>query len=110
VEIEETQRTDDLRALARKIGEESGAVRVYLFGSWARKTNALDSDVDLALVFAEGVDRFEAVLREQKALWPRRQALDLVAFTEGEISEGRSMLARAVAREGELLYSRESGA
>ncbi len=109
MQLEETQLTDDLRALARKIGEESGAVRVYLFGSWARKTNVVSSDIDLALVFTEGSDRFQSVLRAQRALWPRRHPLDLVAFTEREIAEGRSMLARAVAKEGKLLYARAAG-
>ena len=47
---------EQIREIARKIGEQPGVVQVWLFGSHATGTAGPDSDVDLLAVYEEEPD------------------------------------------------------
>ena len=87
-----------------------GAVRVVLYGSYARGDFHADSDVDLLVVqdtTERFVDRIASALRVTGAKIP----LEPIVYTPAEIEQMRtrgSGLLAEVEREGQVLYERRS--
>ena len=97
---------DQIEELARRIGREFHPERVLLFGSYARGTATVDSDVDLLVVLPfEGKPVQKAVEIRLKVRSPF--PLDLIVRTP---EKGRERLAldddfiREIVEEGKLLY------
>jgi uncharacterized protein len=80
---------NEIEQFGRKIGEEFGADKVVLFGSYARGTATVDSDIDL-LVVAETTlppsERYGAV-RRLLADYPA--SFDIIVRTPEEYSRSR---------------------
>lgn len=94
----------DLRQLAENVGRAAAAERVILFGSQARGQSREDSDVDLALIVPDKVNRREALSAALLATAERQFPLDLVVLSHSTWEAGDSLLARQVRSEGVLLY------
>jgi uncharacterized protein len=83
---------------------------VILFGSRARGDHRADSDVDLAIIAADGVARRRVAMQAYESLAAvvgRSVAVDIVVLTPSIIEAERDLVgsvARAVAREGVSLY------
>jgi predicted nucleotidyltransferase len=94
---------NEIEDVARKIGEQSKARAVILFGSHARNQAGTDSDVDL-LVIAESDKRSRQLHLMFK---PYPFAMDILVYTPGEVESEReyelSFISR-VLREGKRLY------
>jgi predicted nucleotidyltransferase len=94
----------EIRALAEAAGRAAKAERVLLFGSQARGDASSGSDVDLALVVPDNVERRAALRAAIMATARRRRSLDLVVLTQSTWANGSSLLARQVREEGVLAY------
>lgn len=94
----------EVHQLARAAGQAAQAERVYVFGSQARGEARADSDVDIALVIADGASPRKALRAAIAATAQRKQALDLVVIAHSTWARGSSLLAREVKQEGVLVY------
>ena len=102
---------EQIREIARKIGEQPGVVQVWLFGSHATGTAGPDSDLDLLAVFAGETDAFRRMQELDALIFPRFFAMDIVVMGAEEFVRTRDVaggLAWIVKREGEVLYERAS--
>ncbi len=104
---------EHLRTLAGIVAEASGAVKVVLFGSRARGQARVDSDLDWLLVipderFGESfTEQVQPALRASQALLDHNLytcPMDFVPTRASTFSEGRTVIARAAAKEGIVLY------
>ncbi|RLF09306.1 MAG: nucleotidyltransferase domain-containing protein [Thermoprotei archaeon] len=73
----------ELRKLREKLGGE-----IYLFGSYAKGTHTLESDVDIVVVS----ERFEGLKRPERveavrSMLPEDLGLDIIALTPKEFEE-----------------------
>ncbi|MBD3175522.1 MAG: nucleotidyltransferase domain-containing protein [Armatimonadia bacterium] len=101
---------EDILDMARTLAAVEGVQKVILFGSHARGEGGRDSDVDLLVVteYAGRPARYEA---ELLGLLPRRLIIDLHVRRPGELERRAELgdpFAKAVLREGEMLYERDS--
>jgi excisionase family DNA binding protein len=99
--------------LARVVDAIATSVRpdaVILFGSHARGDARAESDFDLAILAPDGVARRRVAMRAYESLAgvrDRSVAVDIVVLTPSIIATERDLrgsIARAVAREGVVLY------
>lgn len=81
-----------------------GAKQVVLFGSLARGTPALTSDVDLLIVWDTPLDFVTRTVEIYRQLQPR-EAVDLLVYTPDEMTRmaDRPFIRNAL-REGTVLY------
>lgn len=93
-----------IEEIVRKVAEASHAQSVVLFGSRAKGVDDTQSDVDLALVFEGAEAMIPGVRRAHRVLWPRTCPVDLVPITVAALREGKTLLAREIARTGKVLY------
>jgi predicted nucleotidyltransferase len=101
---------EDILDMARTLAAVEGVQKIVLFGSHARGEAGRDSDVDLLVVMEhdDGRARTEARLT---TLLPRRLIVDIHVRRPGELehrAELSDSFAKAVLREGETLYERDS--
>lgn len=100
---------EQIREIARRIGEQPGVVQVWLFGSHATGTAGPDSDVDLLAVYEEEPDAMAAVQRLRRLLFDLVTPIDLLVIGRDEFERTRSVvgaLARIATREGRVVYER----
>ena len=101
---------EQIREIARKIGEQPGVVQVWLFGSHATGTAGPDSDVDLLAVYAEEPEsRLKRMLELSDLIRPRLVSLDVLVTGLDTFLRGRKIvgtLANMVARDGRIVYER----
>lgn len=101
----------EIEALGRRIGEEFGADRVILFGSYARGTAGPEADVDL-LAIIPNVERPVRKEAEILAKLRRTYSVDLWVETPEHLAErlalGDPFLGGVLLR-GRLLYGRVAG-
>jgi predicted nucleotidyltransferase len=90
--------------LAEAAGQAAQAEQVLVFGSRARGDATADSDVDLALIVPDQVSRREALRAAIKATAVRDLPLDLVVLAHSNWTQGRSLLARQIRQEGQVVY------
>jgi len=97
----------DIRAFARRIGEEFRPVRVILFGSYAYGTPTEDSDVDLMVVFSGRRSAIDRSLGIRLKLPSPGFPLDLLARSEGEMNDRIRMndsFMKEIAENGKVIY------
>ena len=100
---------NQIEELGCRIGEEFGARKVILFGSYARGTASADSDVDLLVVAETSLppnERYGAV-RRIVADYPA--AFDIIVQTPEEYDRWRSVVNHIVYfadKYGRVLYER----
>jgi len=100
----------ELRRVVDAIATSIRPDAVILFGSHARGDAGAESDFDLAILVPDGVARRRVAMRAFESLAgvrDRSVAVDIVVLTPSIISTERDLtgsIARAVAREGVVLY------
>jgi excisionase family DNA binding protein len=100
----------ELELVVRAIVKSVQPDGVILFGSRARGDFRADSDIDLAILAPDGVARRRVAMRAYESLGAvaaRSVAVDIIVLTPSIISAERDLtgsIARAVSREGVLLY------
>ena len=107
--------TDDvLQDMVRAIVAAVHPEKVILFGSYARGEAGEHSDIDLAIVEAEGFDakrtRWNELRRIRDALKPFFVPKDILVFSKAEESKAarfRSHILTTAKEEGRVLYERE---
>ena len=97
---------DATTRLTSILGGVPEVAAAYLFGSRVRDAQRHTSDVDVAIVFVEGVDdptrfRLRCVLSERLAAAARVSSADVV-----DLEKASPLLAHEVLRDGRLLVSR----
>ena len=95
-----------IEAFGRRIGEEFGAERVILFGSYARGTPSPDSDVDLLIIGPFTGRSADTSVEIQMKLRPGFP-VDLLVRTPEKIRERIAMgdtFMEDVLRQGRVLY------
>jgi uncharacterized protein len=96
----------EIEQFGRRIGEEFGAERVILFGSYARGNATPDSDVDLLVIGSfEGrsVDKSVAIRMKLRPGFP----MDLLVRTPEKVRERIEMgdsFMREILDQGKVLY------
>lgn len=92
------------RQMADSLRARLGAEQIWLFGSQARGTAGVDSDIDLLAVVPHSTDsRYQRAISARRALAGFHVPMDIVVMTRDEWdheSEAPSSLASTVAREG----------
>ncbi len=100
-----------IEEFGRRVGEEFGAQRVILFGSYARGNAAPDSDVDILVIGAfEGrsVDRSVEIRMKLRPGFP----MDLLVRTPQKVRERIEMgdaFMREILDQGKVLYEADNG-
>lgn len=98
---------EQIREIARKIGEQPGVVQVWLFGSYATGSAGPDSDVDLLVVYEDEPDAMEAVQDLRRLLFDFATPVDVLAIGRDRFERTRDIvgrLANLVAREGRVMH------
>jgi len=99
---------EQIREIARKIGEQPGVVQVWLFGSHATGAAGPDSDVDLLAVYEEEpASRLSRMLELSDLIRPRPFALDVLVTGLDSFLRRRGVagtLASMVAQDGRIVY------
>jgi len=101
---------NQIEEFGRRVGEEFGAERVILFGSYARGNATLDSDVDILVVGAfEGrsVDRSVEIRMKLRPDFP----MDLLVRTPEKVRERIEMgdaFMREILDHGKVLYEADN--
>lgn len=95
-----------IKEFGRQIGEQFGAERVILFGSYAQGKVTADSDVDLLVIGpfkGRGVDKSVEIRMKLRPQFP----VDILIRTPEKVNErlkiGDQFL-RAILEEGKILY------
>jgi len=98
-----------IEELGRKIGEELGAEKVILFGSYARGTASAESDVDLLVVARTSLPPHERYGTVRRLLADCPAGFDIVVQTPEEYDRWRSVVNHIVYfadKYGRVLYER----
>ena len=98
---------EQIREIARRIGEQPGVVQVWLFGSHATGTAGPDSDVDLLAVYEEEPDAMEAVQRLRRLLFDFATPVDVMVMGRRQFGRTRDTvgaLANFVTRGGRIVH------
>jgi len=97
---------NEIKKFGRRIGQEFGAERVILFGSYAKGTVTDDSDVDLLVIgHFEGtsVDKSVEIRLKLRPVFP----MDLIVRTPEKVRQRIDMgdsFMREILEEGKVLY------
>jgi predicted nucleotidyltransferase len=97
---------NEIERFGRRIGEEFGAERVILFGSYARGTPSADSDVDLLVIGRFRGRSADTSVEIQMKLRPAFP-VDLLVRTPEKVCERIAMgdtFMQEVLRQGKTLY------
>lgn len=99
----------EIKRVAIRLGVATNALRVILFGSYARGEANENSDVDLMIIAESDLPRFKRSRELYKLFRPYPFGMDLIVYTPKEIERGnRSPVSfvSIVLREGKTLYVR----
>lgn len=100
---------NEIEQLGCRIGEEFGAGKVVLFGSYARGTALPDSDIDLLVVAETSLPPQERYGAVRRLLADCPAAFDIIVKTPEEYERWRSVVNHIVYfadRYGRVLYER----
>lgn len=97
----------ELEQMTQAIVASAHPQQIVLFGSRATGHAQPSSDYDLALVFRSSDEVRPGLRRANRALWPRRHPVDLVALTSDTYQQRKTVLAREVAACGQVLFRRD---
>jgi len=99
--------SNEIEKVARKIGEQTEAKAVVLFGSHARGQAGTNSDVDLLVIAESDLPRHKRSRPLHLMFKPYPFAMDILVYTPKEVEQERefelSFISR-VLREGKRLY------
>ncbi len=102
-----------IEEMVQTIVEAVGPRRIYLFGSCARGSDMVGSDVDLLIVedqrFGPNRNRWSELKRIRQALRQFRFPKDILVYSRDEFEKWEDSVNHIVAhavREGKLLYER----
>jgi predicted nucleotidyltransferase len=97
-----------VQSLLSPVFERIGARKVFVFGSWARKSETRRSDLDLLVVmdtekrFFDRYDEFDEVYRLM-----RGTAVDMLIYTPEELERiSHRPFIQTILREGKIIYGR----
>jgi len=97
----------EIEEVARRIGEQTEAKAVVLFGSHARGQAGMDSDVDLLVIAQSDLPRHKRSRQLHLMFKPYPFAMDILVYTPEEVDSERefelSFISR-ILREGKRLY------
>jgi predicted nucleotidyltransferase len=97
---------NEIERFGRRIGEEFGAEKVVLFGSYAQGTATVDSDVDLLVIGSfegRGVDKSVEIRMKLRPSFP----VDIIVRTPEKLRQRLEMgddFIRQILQEGKVLY------
>ena len=98
---------EKIENVARKIGEQTKAQAVVLFGSYARNQAGMQSDVDLLVIAESDLPRHKRGRQLHLMFKPYPFPMDILVYTPREVEAERefelSFISR-VLREGKRLY------
>jgi len=98
--------------IGRTIGRQFGPQEVILFGSYARGDQTADSDIDLLVVFRNGVDKAAEAIRIRRAIGRINTGVDIVVSSAQEMAEWQDVPGTVfyyARREGRPIYGHEPG-
>jgi predicted nucleotidyltransferase len=101
---------NEIERFGRRIGEEFGAEKVILFGSYARGTAERDSDIDLLIVASfegKSVDKSVQIRLKLRPAFP----VDLLIRTPEKIRERLEMgdqFIKDILQGGKVLYEADN--
>ena len=97
----------EIKRVAKRIGDAIHAKAVILFGSYARGGATINSDVDLLVIAESDLPRFKRSREIYTKLVPYPFAMDILVYTPEEIEQGKKTPLSFVSRvlhEGKTLY------
>lgn len=98
--------------IGRKIGQQFRPQEVILFGSYARGDQTVDSDIDLLVIFLNGVDKATEAIRIRRAIGRINTGVDIVVSSTQEMAEWQDVPGTVfyyARREGRPIYGHEPG-
>ena len=98
---------NEIENVARKIGEQTHAKAVVLFGSHARNQAGTHSDVDLLVIAESNLPRHKRSRQLHLLFKPYPFAMDILVYTPEEVqaeSQFEFSFISRVLREGKRLY------
>lgn len=102
--------TEKIDQIVNVIVAEHDPVKVVIFGSCAKGIISKDSDIDLIIVKASDMPRFQRGLEIRKSLMGAGVPIDLLVFTPEEFEEARntrfSFLSMAL-KDSKVLYEKQ---
>jgi predicted nucleotidyltransferase len=99
----------EIQRVAERLATAANAVRVILFGSYARGEAEENSDVDLMIIAESQQPRFKRSRELYKLLRPHPFGMDILVYTPREIEKGKRSphsFVSTVLKEGKTLYVR----
>jgi predicted nucleotidyltransferase len=100
---------NEIERFGKQIGEEFGAEKVILFGSYAQGTAKQDSDIDLLVVAHTKLPPNERYAAVRRLLGDYPAGFDIVVETPEEFAQWRTVVNHIVYfadRYGKVLYER----
>jgi len=101
---------NDIKQFGKRIGEQFGAEKVILFGSYAEGAATEDSDVDLLVIVpftGRSVDQSVKIRMELRPAFP----VDLIVRTPEKVHQRVEMgddFIREILEEGKVLYEADN--
>lgn len=98
-----------IEAMTQQIVQQFHPLKIILFGSYARGSFTVDSDVDLLVVMEVSGSKRRKAAEIDLALAERTLPLDLIVVTPQEYERYRNVMGHIIypaVREGKVLYER----
>ena len=99
---------EQLDELTRRVVDAVHPLRIILFGSAARDEMSQESDLDIAIVVSEDVNRHEVAAKVYPRLLGLGIAVDLLVVTPGLLEKyksSRSLIYYDIWRDGREIYA-----
>jgi predicted nucleotidyltransferase len=99
---------EQLDEMTRRIVDAVHPIRIILFGSAARDEMSRESDLDIAIVVSDELDRHEVAEKIYPSLLGLGIAVDLLIVTPGLLEKyksARSLIYYDIGRDGRELYA-----
>jgi predicted nucleotidyltransferase len=100
---------NEIKEFGRRIGREFSAERVILFGSYAKGTPSIDSDIDLLVVANTSLSPTERYCAVRRLLADVSSSFDIIVRTPEEYVRWRTVVNNIVYfadKYGKVLYER----
>ncbi len=79
------------------IDQNTNIINVILFGSYVKKTNTINSDIDIAIISKKSIDLFDISYQIEEKY---HKKLELHYFLENEFKNSKSKLIEEIKRDG----------